>query len=176
MHSQGLEWVRREVTPLAQTAFERSMKQVDPYEELNVNVYGVLKPPLLLWLIMLIETWHFWSSIFIAFSGETWLFTKGFGWMNFAAETPALLVLAALSARMPKMPKFVPIIWHRGRELLTLAAVGNLGIIVFGAIQVDFWRLSTEWSTLLAVFLHVWVLVRVWVSPIIQKVFSEFPK
>ena len=151
------------------------MKQVDPYEELNVNAYGVLKPPLLLWLIMLIETWHLWSSIFIAFSGETWLFTKGFGWMNFAAEVPAMLVLAALSARMPKAPKIVRLIWHRGRELLTLAALCNLGAIAVGASQIDFWRLGTEWPSLLAAFLHVWVLLRVWVSPIVQKVFAEFP-
>jgi hypothetical protein len=53
------------------------MKQVDPYEELNVNAYGVLKPPLLLLLIMLIETWHLWSSVLTLLSGQTWLFHAG---------------------------------------------------------------------------------------------------
>ena len=151
------------------------MKQVDPYEELNVNAYGVLKPPLLLWLIMLIETWHLWSFFLITASGETWLFAKGAGWASFAVEVPALIVWLALSSRAPKAPKFVRFLWHRGRELLTLAAVGNLGIILAGVIQADFWHLDSEWVTVGTAFLHVWVLARLWVTPIIRQVFSEFP-
>jgi hypothetical protein len=151
------------------------MKQVNPYEELNVNVYGVLKPPVLLWLIMLIETWHLWSFFLITASGETWLFAKSSGWASFAVEMPALIVWLVLSRRVPKAPKFVRALWHRGRELLTLAAVGNIGLIVAGAIQVDFWYLESEWVSVGAALLHVWVLVRLWVTHIIRQVFLEFP-
>lgn len=151
------------------------MKQVDPYEELNVNAYGVLKPPLLLWLIMLIETWHLWSFFLIAASGQTWLFANGAGWISFAVEVPALIVLLALSRRAPKAPKFVRFIWHRGRELLSLSAIANIGIIVAGAIQADYWHLNSEWVSVGVAFLHVWVLARLWVTLIIGQVFSEFP-
>ena len=151
------------------------MKQVDPYEELNINAYGVLKPPLLLWLIMLIETWHVWSFFFVTASGETWLFGKGFGWVAFAVEVPAMIVWLVLSRRVPKAPKFVRALWHRGRELLTLSAVGNIGIILAGAIQADFWHLDSEWVSVGVALLHVWVMVRLWVTPIIRQVFSVFP-
>ncbi len=151
------------------------MKQVDPYEELNINAYGVLKPPLLLWLIMLIETWHLWSFFLITASGETWLFTKGLGWVAFAVEVPALIVWLLLSRRVPKAPKFVRTLWHRGRELLTMSAVGNIGLIVTGLIQANFWHLRSEWVAVGVALLHVWVMTRVWITPIIGQVFSEFP-
>lgn len=151
------------------------MKQIDPYAELNINAYGVLKPPLLLWVIMLVETLHLWSFVLITASGETWLFAKSAGWISFAVEMPALIVWLTLSRRAPKAPKFVRFIWHRGRELLTLAAVGNIGIIVVRAIQADFWHLDSEWVSVGTALLHVWVLARLWVTHIIRQVFSEFP-
>jgi hypothetical protein len=151
------------------------MKQVDPYEELNVNAYGVLKPPLLLWMIMLIETWHLWSFFLITASGETWLFTKGLGWVAFAVEVPALIVWLVLSRRVPKAKKFVRALWYRGRELLTLSAVGNIGLIVAGLIQANFWHLRSEWVAVGVALLHIWVLARLWITPIIRQVFSEFP-
>lgn len=151
------------------------MKQVDPYEELNTNAYGVLKPPLLLWLIMLIETWHLWYFFLITASGQTRLFAAGFGWITFAVEVPAMIVWLVLSRRVPKAPKFVRALWHRGRELLTLSAVGNIGIILAGAIQADFWHLDSEWVPIGVALLHVWVIVRLWLTSIIRQVFSEFP-
>lgn len=151
------------------------MKQVDPYADLNINGYGVLKPPLLLWLIMLIETWHCWSSVFVAFSGQNWLFAKGYDWMNFVVEAPAVLVMLALSARLPKAGKVVRAIWHRGRELLTVAAIGNLVVVVIQAFQIESFRFDSQWSALLMSFLHLWVIARIWVSSIVKQVFSEFP-
>ena len=153
-----------------------NMKQVDPYEELNINAYGVLKPPLLLLLILLIETWHFWSSVLTLFSGQTWLFSSGAGWISFAVEVPSLLVLIALGARSPGAKKIFRTIWHRGRELLTVAAVGNLSTVIAGAVQDPTWRLDADWSSLLVAFLHLWALARIWMSPIIEAVFSEFPE
>ena len=151
------------------------MRQVDPYEELNINAYGVLKPPLLLLLILLIETWHFWSSVLTLFSGQTWLFSSGAGWISFAVEVPSLLVLIALGARSPGAKKIFRTIWHRGRELLTVAAVGNLSTVIAFAVQDPTWRLDADWSSLLVAFLHLWALARIWMSPIIEAVFSEFP-
>jgi hypothetical protein len=151
------------------------MKQVDPYEELNINAYGVLKPPLVLLLIMLIETWHFWSSVLTLFSGQTWLFSSGAGWISFAVEVPSLLVLTALGARAPGANRIFRTIWHRGRELLTVAAVGNLTIVIAAAIQDPTWRLNSDWSSVLVAFLHIWALARIWMSAIIEKVFLEFP-
>ena len=151
------------------------MKQVNPYEELNINAYGVLKPPLLLWLIMLIEAWHLWFFFLITAAGQTWLFGKELGWAAFAVEIPAMIVWLAFSRRVPKAPKFVRALWHRGRELLTLSAVGNIGIILAGAIQANFWHLDSEWVSVGVAILHVWVVARLWMTSIIQQVFSEFP-
>jgi hypothetical protein len=151
------------------------MKQVDPYEELNVNVHGVLKPPLLLWLIMLIETWRFWSTFLGVFLGQAWLIPSGPLWIGFAVEIPSLLVLTALGGRAPGANRVVRAIWHRGRELLTVSALGHLGLIFAEAIQDPTWRLNYDWSSLLVCILHVWVLFRIWISPIIAMVFSEFP-
>ena len=66
-------------------------------------------------------------------------------------------------------------LWHRGRELLTLSAVGNIGIILAVAIQADYWRLESEWASVGAALLHVWVAARLWVTSIIRQVFLEFP-
>ena len=148
---------------------------MDPYEELNINAYGVLKPPLLLWLIMLIETWHLWYFLLLTASGQMRLFGKEFDWVAFAVEVPAMIVWVVLSRRVPKAPKFVRALWHRGRELLTLSAVGNIGIILAGAIQANFWHLDSEWVSVGVALLHVWVIARLWMTPIIRQVFSEFP-
>jgi hypothetical protein len=151
------------------------MKQVDPYEELNVNVHGVLKPPVLLWLIMLIETWHFWAFLLGGFSGQTWLIPEETGWMNFVIEAPALLVMISLGARVPGAFALFRFIWRHGREFLAIAASGNLALILYTGFQDGYWRVDVEWPTLLVVVLHIWVLLRLWFSPIISKVFSEFP-
>jgi hypothetical protein len=151
------------------------MRQVDPYEELNINAYGVLKPPLLLLLIIFIETWHYWSAILTLFSGQTWLFSGRAGWISFAVEVPSMLVLIALGARAPRAHKMFRAIWRRGRELLTFAALGNLGIIIALTIQDPKWRLDLDWPTLLIAVLHIWALARLWMSSIIEAVFSEFP-
>jgi hypothetical protein len=124
---------------------------------------------------MLIETWHFWSSVLTLFSGQTWLFSSGAGWISFAVEVPSLLVLTALGARAPGANRIFRTIWHRGRELLTVAAVGNLTIVIAAAIQDPTWRLNSDWSSVLVAFLHIWALARIWMSAIIEKVFLEFP-
>lgn len=151
------------------------MKQVDPYEDLNVNAHGVLKPPLLLWLILFIETWHFWFLLFAVFSEQGWNISTFTSWVRLAVNAPALLILVALGARMPGASKIVRATWHKGRELLTVAALGSFGVVLFEALQDPFWRLYSDWTSLLVALLHVWVVVRVWMSPIIEKVFSEFP-
>jgi hypothetical protein len=88
---------------------------------------------------------------------------------------PSLLVLTALGARAPGANRIFRTIWHRGRELLTVAAVGNLTIVIAAAIQDPTWRLNSDWSSVLVTFLHIWALARIWMSPIIEKVLSEFP-
>lgn len=152
------------------------MKQVDPYEDLDVNAYGVLKPPLLLLIILFIETWHFWSAFGTLFSGQTWLFSWRAGWIGFAVEVPSMLVLLALGMRAPGGNKIFRTIWQRGRELLSFAAFGNLITIILSVLQDSRWRLASDWPTLLVVFLHIWALARLWTSPIIETVFSEFPE
>jgi len=129
----------------------------------------------MLWLIMLIESWHCWSSVFIAFSGQSWLFVKGFGWMNFMVEVPALLVMLALSARLPKAGQLARATWRKGRELLTSAALGNLMIVVIQMSQIDSFRFDAQWQVLLVSVLHLWVIARIWASSIVKQVFSEFP-
>ena len=151
------------------------MKQIDPYEELNVNAHGVLKPPLVLWLIILIETWHYWSSMLAVVSGQSWLLLDGSGWFNFAVEAPSLLLLIAMGARAPDAYKIFRSIWHRGRLLLTVAALGNLSSAAAGAIADPSWRLDSDWPTLMVCFLHIWATFRIWMSPIIESVFLEFP-
>lgn len=152
------------------------MKQVDPYEELNVNAYGVLKPPLLLWLILLIETGHFLMLLIAVFSKQIWIIATSANWLIFSAQIPALLVLVALGARVPGAHMVFRVIWLRGRELLTLSAIGNVGIIANGVLQELYWRLDSDWASLLLACLHLWVVARLWMSPIIAKVFAEFPK
>ena len=56
-----------------------------------------------------------------------------------------------------------------------MSAVGNIGLIVVGLIQANFWHLNSEWVSVGVALLHVWVLARLWVTPIIGQVFSEFP-
>ena len=101
--------------------------------------------------------------------------SRGTRWFSFAVEVPSMLVLVPLGARAPGAHKIFRAIWHRGRELLTMAALGNLAVVIAAVIQDTSWRLSSDWSTLLVAFLHVWALARLWMSPIVEVVFSEFP-
>lgn len=145
-------------------------------ELLNINQYGVLSPPPMLWIMLLFETRHWWLSVFIAFSGQTWLFAENYTALTLAVEVPTLLVLVALSRRHPGAATIFKWLWLHGRGLVSLTAVASLALIAKEWIGLSYWSVDNEWTTLATLALHVWILMRLWLTPIMSRVFSEFPQ
>lgn len=152
------------------------MSEPDSHDALNINIHGVLKPPPLLWVIMLFETRHWWLSVFIAFSGQTWLFAENYTTLIMVAEIPALLVLLALSRRHPGSHNIFKWLWHHGRELLSLTAFISAGIILWEWIQLDYWSAENEFRSIITLGLHFWVLIRLWSTDLMKMLFTEFPE
>lgn len=115
------------------------MKSGPPkYDHLRYNHHGVLRPNLAFWLILLFLSRNILFLFMIGVSKGR----SGQGPVNAAAEflpdyifmlsdVPALIVLAAVGARLPKSGAAVRFTWRRGRELLLLSVTVYLGLSIW---------------------------------------------
>lgn len=148
-----------------------------PY--LDVNRYGVLKVPALLWAILLLQTRHWWMLLFIGASlrhaPQTASLLGNLAWIDLALEAPTLLLLLALAHRVPEAGRLVRGLWQRGREILSVSALLHLGWTAFILTHSPIWSPWPERAMLAAALLDVLILMRLWRSDLIRQVFAEFP-
>lgn len=148
-----------------------------PY--LDVNRYGVLKVPALLWAILLLQSRHWWMLLFIGASlrhaPQTASLLGNLAWMDLALEAPTLLLLLVLAHRVPEAGPWVRRLWQRGREILSLSALLHLGWSTFILAHSTIWSPWPERAMFAAALLDVLILMRLWRSPLIAQVFAEFP-
>lgn len=148
-----------------------------PY--LDVNRYGVLKVPALLWGILLLQTRHWWSLLFIGASlrhaPQTASLLGDLAWIDLALEVPTLLLLLALAHRLPEGGHKMRWFWHHGREILSLSALLHLAWTSFILYHSPIWSPLPERAMFAAALLDLLILMRLWRSGLIRQVFAEFP-
>ena len=95
-------------------------------------------------------------------------------WWAFLAGVPAALVIYAWNRRRPEASPFARKVWHRGRELLAVSALGNVAVVF-----VPLWlgiahHVNTSGWIQLAISLGI--VITLYSSPYIRDCFSDFPE
>jgi hypothetical protein len=93
------------------------------------------------------------------------------------ADLAALPVLAVAAARRPRSPRWMRRLWRHGRWLLTLSALGFLGLA--GRLMLVSERPladTLDQPTLIAGLLSLAIVAYVWRSPLVRDLFGEFPE
>jgi len=94
-------------------------------------------------------------------------------WLGLLAGIPAVLVVYAWMKRQPNATKFVRYIWHRGKLLLAISAIFNIGIVVLPMLLIDAHNFSIHglWQLVVSAL----VLGVVLKSDYIRDCFLDFP-
>lgn len=153
----------------------------DKYDLGSYDNNFCLKPPFMLWLVML----YLARALVLPFiSGissmggaqDAWSVTRGsFGAEDFVSAAVALIVLWAFFRRTPSALKWWRRLWSYGRSLLAAAALVDLAISLYRFLQnadADSWQSEL---LLLACTVDVYIVVYLFRSRRIRDVFNDFP-
>lgn len=148
---------------------------------LSLNRYGVLKVPLSLWLIVLIQARHWVLFVLVIVSApmsrdSVNLIGSDFSWAQLALEAPILLLVVAIVGRHPDAGNLSKALWRRGREIISCAVLVNALWVVWFLVMADFWRPWPERAMLTLGLIDLAVLIAVWKSEYYRQLFSEFPE
>lgn len=148
---------------------------------LSLNRYGVLKVPFSLWLIVVLQAWHWVLFVLVVFSVPISrdivnLVPDDFSWVHLVREAPILLLVVAVVGRHPAGGSLVRQLWRRGREIITLSVLANVAWVIWFLWGVDYWQPWPERAVLTFGLIHLVILVVTWSSGYYRQLFSEFPE
>lgn len=145
----------------------------------DIGAHGELKINGWLWLLIALLTRHIWMAFAVTMAArrvkEAAILYAGFSWWPFMMQLPALVVAVVGVRRAPEDGRILRTIWRYGRELLTLAGVGQVGWLAFKWLDGD--RFSALASTI-DITLTVSVVLGLywmWTSVYARQLFSEYP-
>ncbi|MBR0568011.1 DUF2919 family protein [Azoarcus sp. L1K30] len=146
-----------------------------------LNRYGVLKVPWSLWAIVALQARHWILLVLVVLSARrspdtVRLLGDDFSWFQLGLETPILFLVLAIMQRHPEAGRFIRALWRRGREIVSIAALLNLGWVVWFLASSYYWRPWPERVVLLLGLVDLLILVSVWRSEHYRQLFSEFPE
>jgi hypothetical protein len=96
-------------------------------------------------------------------------------WAGVLAAAPALLVLYALVARVPRAPSFVQWTWKHGRLLVALSALCHIGIAaVYYSSDPRHWHGLSALDAAVALA-DLAIVVYVFSSSRVRQTFADFP-
>lgn len=145
----------------------------------DVGAHGELKINGWLWLLIALLTRHIWMAFVVTIAArrvkEAAILYAGFSWWPILMQLPALAVAIVGARRTPEDGRLPRAIWRYGRQLLTLAGVGQVGWLAFKWFDGD--RFSTL-ATTIDITLTVAVVLGLywtWTSAYSRQLFSEYP-
>ncbi len=149
----------------------------ESYSFEDFNRYGVLKGGIVLLLILMLLTMHYWIGLATLMSRSTQLMASVFDGTqkyHLIAEFPALLVALAAVLRKPDTGRWARVIWRFGAPLLVVSAIGAAALRLAGAtFQFRFSALeSLDLAVLGAILVAAGYVV---FAPRARQVFKEFP-
>lgn len=152
------------------------------YHASSYDQYLCLRPSLLLW----VATVYFsraivlplvarMSSLTGASADTTSLLHGAFGLESLAPALPAFLVLTLLLTRSPSRGRVVRWLFARGRELLVLSALFDIGLHSMDFVASGEQSAGRMLGTILVEAFDVYFLVYAVASKRVRDVFSSFP-
>jgi len=140
-----------------------------------------LKPPLMLWLVML----YLARAILLPFisgvssmggAADASSLTRGmFGFEDFVAATLTLIVLLTFFKRTPSASQVWRSIWRSGRIILVAAAVVDLAVSLYRFLHITDTNSLRPELVLLACTVDAYIVVYLFRSRRVRDVFNDFP-
>lgn len=158
------------------------MNKLHGYQISDFNNDGVLKVPILLWLVICYLSRHL---LLLMMSGlSTFMLSRsGNGAVDFAgfnsspmfllASLPALVVLATALRRAPQSGHLLRRIWQHARKLLIAAAF--IDLILLSISSAWHWLMFNEWI-ILGLLLDIYILIYLGRSARVRDTFADFPE
>lgn len=148
----------------------------------HVNRHGVLAVPATLWLgfALLARQWLLLVAVAVSqFRGQTGtamlLGDGGVPWWALAAQTPVLALMMAAACRQPQAGTWARWLWRRGREIVALTALLNLGWTTRLLLASDYWNAWPELFLACCSLLDLAIVLAVYTTPYHRQMFAEFP-
>lgn len=147
---------------------------------LNVNRFGVLSIPGPLWLAMAFLGRH-WILLIVTLASRrspeaVQMAGSGLSWVVLVLEFPVLVLGYAAFSRYPATGRLLRFIWSKGRFILGLTAILNLGLLGWLLWHADVWRRWPELFLASCGLLDIAIIYGIYTSSYIRQVFLEFPK
>lgn len=148
----------------------------------DVNQYGVLRIPGILWLGLLVQNRHWVLLLLVLTStvvGSVDSARQGFAALSPVAlllELPSLLVFVAASMRQPNASKFLRQVWQQGAMLMTATSLLGLAWLTWWLLRTDTWQRWPELYFASTCLLDLAIALWINTSELAKKVFSEFPE
>lgn len=157
--------------------------RLDHYGEGSFDRYLCLKPPMLLWVAIIYLSRAFLLPLVVALSSmkgggvsdSAELIHGAFSPGALLAAVPVLFVLYAFIRRTPSGSTGVRWIWRHGQAFLALAALLDLGYLVFATGALHGQLTSLDMLTLLSLAFDIYFLIYVLAARRVRDVFSDFP-
>ncbi len=147
----------------------------------ELDRHGVLRVPPLFWVALALLARHWVLLVVIGASARRegssvlLLGDGGIPWVALAMETPAVLLAFAAFNRKPDGGAWARILWKRGREIVALTALVNVGWTANLLIKSDYW---TPWPELFLAscsLIDVAIALSMYTTPYYRQLFDEFP-
>ncbi|RYX80354.1 DUF2919 family protein [bacterium] len=142
---------------------------------LDVDRYGVLRVPGLVWVSLIVLTRHWFLFFFMVFTGQALVGEKGAPWLPMLAQLPVVLLLLAGGRRMPEARPMIRQIWRMGPLLVSVTAVLNLAWMAWSLYVSDDWRLRPELMLVCFSVLDTLIAWSTFTSQHVRQIFTEFP-
>ena len=156
--------------------------KLSPHEAaFQVDHHGVLRVPGLLWVAMALLARHWVLLMLVAISarreGSSALLVGGGGvpWVALGMEIPILLLAFAAFYRQPTAGAWARLLWRRGREIVALTALLNIGWTVNLLLKSDYWLPWPELFLISCGVLDAAIALSMYTTPYFRQLFSEFP-
>lgn len=141
---------------------------------LDVDRYGTLRVPGVMWLSFAVLTRHWFLCLFMVMSGQAW--TSGeVPWLPMLAQVPVALLLLVGGRRMPDAGPLPRQIWRLGPKLVTATATLNLCWVGWVLFRSDEWRPRPELMLVCFSALDLAIAWSICTSRYLSQVFTEFP-
>ena len=148
---------------------------------LDVDRHGVLRVPGILWLGFAVMA-RYWILVVIVTASARrsqqsvlLLGEGGFSWAWLLVQLPIVLLMVAGFQRVPTAGRWAREVWRRGRAIVALAALLNLGWTARMLWRADDWALWPELFLASCVLIDIAVALAVWRDRFFAQLFSEFP-
>jgi hypothetical protein len=148
---------------------------------LDLNRDGVLRTPASMLVIVLYLARHWLLLLVILVSASvqgpaatSWAYAT-LSWTVLLVEAPVVVLMGAWLRRVPVGGRIARACWQRGRELLTVGALANLGYSVWYLSQQAVWEPWPDRMVALSVLVDAMIVPIVWRSPVYRALFADFP-